>query len=99
MTYAAAIRAIESRHYPIKHLFFRGMGLKLSSVICSCAIAADDRAALAAIAMKKAVFLTRLIVVSISGTGLTSDRNLLTATRRPRLFEPIHGATSTYASQ
>jgi hypothetical protein len=29
ITYAAAMRAIEDRHHPIKHLFFKGLGLKL----------------------------------------------------------------------
>jgi hypothetical protein len=29
ITYAAAMRAIEDRHRPIKHLFFKGLGLKL----------------------------------------------------------------------
>jgi hypothetical protein len=29
MTYAAAMRDIEDRHHPIKHLFFKGLGLKL----------------------------------------------------------------------
>ncbi len=31
MTYAAAIKAIEDRHRPIKHLFFKGLGLKLQA--------------------------------------------------------------------
>jgi hypothetical protein len=31
LTYAAAIKAIEDRHHPIKHLFFAGLGLKLQA--------------------------------------------------------------------